>query len=68
MVPHDLEYLVFENIHRKRQVDSVKRISVPHYSRKVEMSGGGSVAEIVIERFVEADLTNPVQQIYSLLY
>ena len=47
MVPHDLEYLVFENISRKTQVDSLKHISVPHYSRKVEMSRGGSVAEIV---------------------
>ena len=34
MVPYDFEYLEFESTDRKRQVDGLKRISEPDYSRE----------------------------------
>ena len=62
MVPHDFEYLKFESTDRKRQVYRLKCISGPHYSGDVEMSGGGRVAELVLQKFCEADLPDPVQK------
>ena len=43
-----VEYLEFESTDRKKQVDGLKRISEPHYWKSIEMSEGGSTAELVL--------------------
>ena len=42
--------------------DKLKCIPKPHYSGEVEMSGCRKAAELVLQKFCEADLPDPVQK------